>query len=51
MARSGPDPTALLRLYVKHERLQEAADLALSFLTHWQQQVGPFSVLSSMFTM
>ncbi len=41
MAQSGPDPTALLRLYIKYERLEDAAGLASSFLTHWQQQVWP----------
>lgn len=40
MARPGPDPTALLRLYIKHDRLEDAADLAVSFLSQWERQVS-----------
>ena len=40
MARPGPDPTALLRLYIKYDRLEDAADLATSFLTQWERQVN-----------
>lgn len=40
MARPGPDPTALLRLYIKYDRLEDAADLAVSFLTQWERQVN-----------
>lgn len=40
MARPGPDPTALLRLYIKYDRLEDAADLAASFLTQWERQVS-----------
>ncbi|KAK9863295.1 hypothetical protein WJX84_001477 [Apatococcus fuscideae] len=40
MARPGPDPTALLRLYMKYDRLEDAADLATIFLTHWERQAS-----------
>ena len=43
MARPGPDPTSLLRLYIKHDRLEDAADLAVSFLAQWECQVSEVS--------
>ena len=42
MAGSKADPAALLRLYLAHGRLQEAAQLAIQHLTLLQEQAwGP----------
>ena len=41
MAGAGPDPAALLRLLLRHGRLEEAAHLALYFLDHWDLKVRP----------
>ena len=40
MAGSMGDPAALLRLYMKHGRLRDAAQLALSHLHAWRTQVS-----------
>lgn len=45
MAGSLADPAALLRIYIKHGRLQDAAMLALSHLHAWQSQVSKDTLL------
>lgn len=39
MAGSAADPAALLRIYIKRGRLEDAASLALTHLHAWQTQV------------
>lgn len=39
MAGSAADPVALLRIYIKRGRLEDAASLALTHLHAWQTQV------------
>jgi hypothetical protein len=39
MAGSAGDPAALLRLYMRHSRLRDAAQLALRHLHAWRTQV------------
>ncbi len=46
MAGSLADPAALLRLYVKHGRLRDAAMVALSHLQAWQSQVSYLAACS-----
>lgn len=40
MAGGVADPAALLRLYLSHGRLQNAAQLAIQHLTTWHKQVS-----------
>ena len=43
MAGSSADPTALLRIYMKRGRLEDAATLALTHLHAWETQVTTLS--------
>ena len=38
MGGSKVDPAALIRVYVKHDRLQDAALLSMRYLNAWQTQ-------------
>lgn len=40
MAGSAGDPAALLRLYMRHGRVRDAAQLALRHLHAWRTQVS-----------
>ena len=44
MAGKGADPAALLAVYLRHDRLVDAADLVLSYLGSYQK------VLNTVFT-
>jgi hypothetical protein len=39
MAGSQSDPASLMRVLMKHNRMEQAAAFALQFLTAWQTQV------------
>lgn len=38
----GPDPNAALRLLLRHDRLPDAARLAMSYLDAWDLEVGMY---------
>ena len=39
MGGRAQDPAALVRTYLQHDRLEDAARLAMHYLTAWQAQV------------
>ena len=39
MAGSQSDPASLMRVLMKHDRMEQAAAFALQYLTAWQTQV------------
>ena len=45
MAGSQADPAALLRVLMKHGRMEQAAALALQYLRAWQTEVRVLTIL------
>lgn len=45
MAGQGADPAALLTVYLRHDRLADAADLVLSHLAAYQKVLNALPVL------
>ena len=46
MAGSKNDPASLMRVLMRHEKLEQAAELALRYLSAWQTQVRKLCLFS-----